>query len=146
MPARAFLGDGNTAARTKEETMTKKHATIADRPEAALQKARTIRSRSSHTGESATHLLSRKSPGAVSRSRGASSDSRANPNAQESKLDIIVAMMRSKGGATMDQLVKATGWQKHSLRGAISGNVKKRLRLKVSSERAERGRVYRIVR
>ncbi len=146
MPAWAFLGDGDIAVRTKEETMTKKHATIADRPEAALQKSRTIRARSSHTGESQNHIPSKKSPGAVTRPRGASSTSRANPTAQESKLDIIVALMRSKGGATMDQLVKATGWQKHSLRGAISGNVKKRLRLKVSSEHTETGRVYRIVR
>lgn len=146
MPARAFLGDGDIAVRTKEETMTKKHATITDRPEAALQKVRTIRSRSSHTGKSQIHLPPKNSTAAVTRPRGASSTSRANPNAQESKLDTIVTMMRSKSGATMDQLVKATGWQKHSIRGAISGNVKKRLRLKVSSERAERGRVYRIVR
>ncbi|MDB5540557.1 MAG: hypothetical protein JWQ89_2284 [Devosia sp.] len=40
----------------------------------------------------------------------------------------------------------ATGWHAHSVRGAISGNLKKKLKLEVTSEVIEgRGRVYRIV-
>ena len=62
-----------------------------------------------------------------------------------SKLSTVVAMLREKRGASIDQLVKATGWQKHSVRGAISGAVKKKLGLKIASEKSERGRVYRIV-
>ena len=41
--------------------------------------------------------------------------------------------------------MEATGWQAHSVRGAISGNLKKKLNLEVVSEIIEgRGRVYRI--
>ena len=54
-------------------------------------------------------------------------------------------MLREKRGASIDQLVKATGWQKHSVRGAISGTVKKKLGLKVISEKTDDGRIYRIV-
>jgi hypothetical protein len=43
-------------------------------------------------------------------------------------------------------MVDATGWQQHSVRGAISGSLKKKLGLRVAAEKVEgRGRVYRIV-
>jgi hypothetical protein len=61
-----------------------------------------------------------------------------------SKLDILIQLMQSKSGASIDQLVKATGWQAHSVRGAISGALKKKLGLKVVSERVDEVRVYRI--
>ncbi len=58
----------------------------------------------------------------------------------------IIDLLRRPGGATIDDLVKATGWQPHSVRGAISGTLKKKLGLTVTSEPIEkRGRVYRIV-
>ena len=38
-----------------------------------------------------------------------------------------------------------TGWQAHSVRGALSGNLKKQLKLDVRSEKTDAGRVYRIV-
>jgi hypothetical protein len=42
-------------------------------------------------------------------------------------------------------MMAATGWQAHSVRGAIAGAIKKKLKLDVASEKAEGGRVYRIV-
>lgn len=62
-----------------------------------------------------------------------------------SKLERIVEMMRARRGVSVEQLAKATGWQHHSVRGAISGAIKKRLGLKVVSELVDGGRVYRIV-
>ena len=41
-------------------------------------------------------------------------------------------------------MMAATGWQAHSVRGAISGAIKKKLGLDVRSEKTEGGRVYRI--
>ena len=62
------------------------------------------------------------------------------------KLALLGDLLRRKGGATIEEAVKATGWQPHSIRGAISGALKKKLGLDVQSEKAEgRGRVYRIV-
>ncbi|MBL8705975.1 MAG: DUF3489 domain-containing protein [Rhodospirillales bacterium] len=61
------------------------------------------------------------------------------------KLALLSDLLRRKGGATIEEAVKATGWQPHSIRGAISGALKKKLGLAVASEPVEgRGRVYRI--
>jgi len=56
----------------------------------------------------------------------------------------LIAMLRAPDGATIDEIVAATGWQKHTARGAMSGALKKRLGLTITSEKEERGRVYRI--
>ena len=62
-----------------------------------------------------------------------------------SKQATIIEMLRSEDGATIADIVAATGWQPHTVRGAISGALKKRLGLDITSEKiADRGRVYRI--
>lgn len=54
-------------------------------------------------------------------------------------------MLRSPDGATIAEIAAATGWQTHTVRGAIAGALKKKLGLDVVSEKIEsRGRVYRI--
>ncbi len=62
------------------------------------------------------------------------------------KQALLIDLLKRKTGATIDEIVEATGWQAHSVRGAISGTLKKKLGLAVLSEKADdRGRVYRIV-
>ena len=62
------------------------------------------------------------------------------------KLASLIALLSQKQGATIGELAEAAGWQAHSVRGAISGALKKKLGLTVESEIvAGRGRVYRIV-
>jgi predicted ArsR family transcriptional regulator len=57
----------------------------------------------------------------------------------------LIAMLQRPDGATIDEIVKKLEWQSHTVRGAIAGALKKRLNLKVESEKLEgRGRVYRI--
>jgi hypothetical protein len=61
------------------------------------------------------------------------------------KLALLLELLQRKGGATIAEVMKATGWQAHSVRGAISGALKKKLGLAVASDKVEgRGRVYRI--
>ena len=55
-------------------------------------------------------------------------------------------MLRRKEGATIAQIVEATGWQPHTVRGAFAGALKKKLGLVVTSEKVEGVRVYRIER
>jgi hypothetical protein len=62
-----------------------------------------------------------------------------------SKLARVIALLRRKGGVTIAEISKATGWQAHSVRGAISGTIKKKLGLMVLSEKADVIRTYRIV-
>jgi hypothetical protein len=55
----------------------------------------------------------------------------------------LIEMLRAEGGATIDEIVAATGWQPHTVRGAFAGALKKKLGLEVVSEKVEgRGRVY----
>jgi hypothetical protein len=57
----------------------------------------------------------------------------------------LIGMLRRTEGATIAEIVAATGWQPHTVRGAFAGALKKRLGLAVASEKVEgRGRVYRI--
>jgi len=61
-----------------------------------------------------------------------------------SKLAEMIALLRRREGATIDQMAKATGWQTHSVRGAMSGALKKKLGLIVTSSKADGVRTYRI--
>jgi hypothetical protein len=61
------------------------------------------------------------------------------------KIAILVERLQRPEGATTADLMAATGWQAHSVRGAIAGAIKKALGLHVFSEKTDAGRVYRIV-
>lgn len=62
------------------------------------------------------------------------------------KLAALVVALRSSQGATSLQLMLATGWQPHTVRGAISGMLRKKLGLNVVLAHNDSGeRVYRVV-
>jgi hypothetical protein len=61
------------------------------------------------------------------------------------KQEELIAMLRADGGATIDEIVAALGWRAHTVRGAMSGALKKKLGLKVTSEKIKgRGRIYKL--
>jgi hypothetical protein len=63
----------------------------------------------------------------------------------KSKLEQLEAMLRRPDGATVEKIGKALHWQSHSVRGAISGALKKKQGLSIISEKTEDGRrIYRI--
>ena len=47
----------------------------------------------------------------------------------------MIELLKRPEGATVEQIAKATGWQKHTIRGAISGALKKKLGLNVEATR-----------
>jgi hypothetical protein len=58
---------------------------------------------------------------------------------------MLIEMLEAPDGATIAEIAKATNWLPHTVRGAMSGALKKRLGLKVISKKVEgRGRVYRL--
>lgn len=55
----------------------------------------------------------------------------------------IIALLQRPEGASIAEIVEATGWQAHSARGLISGALKKKLGLAITSRKeADRGTVY----
>jgi hypothetical protein len=63
-----------------------------------------------------------------------------------SKQARVIGLLQRPEGATIDEMAAAMGWQRHTVRGLISGALKKRLGLQVTSEKTERGRLYRTAR
>ena len=61
-----------------------------------------------------------------------------------SKQDSVIALLRQPQGATIDRLIKATGWQPHSVRGFLAGTVRKKLKLQLQSQKIDGLRTYRI--
>jgi hypothetical protein len=53
-------------------------------------------------------------------------------------------MLHSPAGATIAAMMKATGWQQHSVRSFLAGVVRKRLKLKLGSKKVDCVRVYQI--
>lgn len=69
----------------------------------------------------------------------------APPESPKGKISILTTLLRRDEGATIEAMMTATGWQAHSVRGAISGSVKKALGLTVASAKVDGVRTYRIV-
>jgi len=61
-----------------------------------------------------------------------------------SKQSRVIAMLQSPAGATVAAMMQATGWQQHSVRGFLAGVVRKRLKLKLGSNKVDGTRVYRV--
>lgn len=62
---------------------------------------------------------------------------------KDTRRSLVIEMVSRAGGATLDELMAATGWQKHSIRGMISTLAKGPDGLKITSmRRADRARVY----
>jgi hypothetical protein len=58
----------------------------------------------------------------------------------------LIALLQRPEGMTIAQACAAFGWQAHTVRGVMAGALKKRLKLKIRSEKPDSGdRVYRIV-
>ncbi len=85
----------------------------------------------------------RKSP---KKARRSATSEKTDTSARDgTKRAILIEMLSRAKGATIEEMAAKTGWQTHSVRGAISGTLKKKLGLAVTSEKVEgSGRVYRI--
>ena len=78
-------------------------------------------------------------------SKTTSSNDRKEKGERSSKQERVVAMLRSPTGTTIAAVMKATGWQQHSVRGFFAGVVQKKLRLKLNSKKIGGNRIYSIV-
>ena len=110
---------------TQEPKATKKANTRAQKPHVAPSKRR--------SGKSSTPAK-----------KGAKARKQAGGDARQgSKTEKVLDLLKRAGGATLKDVMKATSWQAHSVRGFISGTIGKKMGLKVESTKSEEGeRVY----
>jgi hypothetical protein len=83
----------------------------------------------------------KKAPKAAPKAKGA----KAKAAREGSKTETILGLLKRPGGVTLKELMKATGWQGHSVRGFLSAVVGKKMKLSVASTKSENGeRTYSI--
>jgi hypothetical protein len=66
------------------------------------------------------------------------------PKPAKTKIAILIDVLRQADGATIETMMLATGWQAHSVRGALSGSIKKERGLAVTSQLRDGRRIYAI--
>ena len=90
----------------------------------------------------AVHRLWRTIEGLHVRHQRLNRRSETNKRVGLTKMQRIIALLASEGGATLRALMKATGWQAHSVRGFLSGKLSKQLGMTVHSFKSDGQRVY----
>jgi hypothetical protein len=67
------------------------------------------------------------------------------PTKSTTKTQICIGLLKRRKGASIQELQEVTGWQAHSVRGFLSGTVRTKLGLDVTSRQVgDRGRVYQV--
>ena len=75
----------------------------------------------------------------------ATSEPKEHKTREGTKQALVIEMLRRPKGATIAEIVEATGWLQHTARGVLAGSLKKKLGLTIESQKDEtRGRIYKI--
>jgi hypothetical protein len=144
--ADAAKGETNMIANI-EETAAPQAAATAEPPKATkkasvAKRARNVAPAKAKGSKKASPT--KKAPKSTKKARGSSKAAKKGVR-KGSKTETILELLKRPGGATSKELMKATGWQAHSVRGFISGTLGKKMGLTVTSAKSEDGeRTYSI--
>jgi hypothetical protein len=94
----------------------------------AAKRTRTVAPKKAKSGKKAAPV--KKAPKGATKGKGARDGSKAAK---------VLDLLKRPDGATAKELIKATGWQPHSVRGFLSGTVSKKMGLAVTSTKGEDG-------
>ncbi len=127
---------------TMNSTLTEENANApaaVEGPKAGRKTARSPRRapvapKKGKAGKKATPA--KKAPTGAKKAKGGKDAKGAREGSKTAK---ILDLLRRKGGVTAKELMKATGWQPHSVRGFLSGTVGKKMGLTVVSAKGEDG-------
>ena len=134
-------GAADGVAQTSEDPMTKAKSKSTSKQTGTTGTTSSPRPKHHWTRHSANRSRVRTASGSKLRVRPVPATSALRSDTKHAR---IIAMLRSPPGATIAAMMIATDWQPHSVRGFLSGIVRKKLGLDLVSEPCDSGRVYRI--
>jgi hypothetical protein len=126
-----------TTSTTENEQTAQATAAAIEKPEAP--KKAHVAARKPHVAPSKGKSGKKPAKKATKGAKGSKAGNRATGARQGSKTEKVLDLLRRPGGATTKELIKATGWQPHSVRGFLSGTLGKKMKLTVTSTKGKDG-------
>lgn len=130
-------GTGETEDASAEAEVTADSPATQQKSTAPARKRRPAAQNASGDAEPATGAQQGVTP--TSGQNEAEPQLEAVPRPVKSKADLLIGLLKREEGASIDELTAASGWQAHSVRGFISGTLKKRLGMTVTSAKDTTG-------
>jgi hypothetical protein len=132
-------GEHKMTTSITEETSTAPATATGAQPKAP--KKASVAKRARHGAPTKAKATKKASPAkkAPKGAKGAKPAKKESGAREGSKTSQILDLLKRSGGVTLAEIMKATGWQAHSVRGFISGTLRKKLGLPVTSTKTEAG-------